>query len=145
MTSDQMEAAYGLVHLWKRAVEKAGSFKTAAVRQALREGLEVDAPGGPLRIDPGTQHAWKRFRLGRIHADRQFDIVHESAEPTRPIPPPRSPFPAAVRLDGARPHPRPGGPDRWQPLRARNPSRCAGSASTLTPTTATPSGTRSTT
>jgi len=92
-TCDPMEAAYGLVHLWKQAVEKAGSLETAAVRQAIRAGLEVDAPGGPLRIDPATQHAWKRFRLGRIRVDRQFDIVHESSEPIPPDPYPEVAFP----------------------------------------------------
>jgi urea transport system substrate-binding protein len=93
VTSDPMEAAYGLVHLWKAAVEKAGSIKTSAVRQALAEGLEVAAPGGPLVIDPATQHAWKRFRLGKISPDRQFEIVFESDGPIPPDPYPQVAFP----------------------------------------------------
>jgi len=114
VTSDPMEAAYALVHLWKLAVEQAGSVATDAVRQALREGLEVAAPGGPLRVDPKTQHCAKPFRLGRIRADRQFDIVHESAGPIEPDPYPQIAFPgwkcdwtqggleqgAEVRIDG---------------------------------------------
>lgn len=50
-------------------------------------------PGGSFRIDPKTQHAAKRFRLGRIRPDRQFDIVHESAATIEPDPYPQSAFP----------------------------------------------------
>ncbi len=93
VTSDPMEAAYGLVHLWKQAVERAGSLDTTAVREALQDGLAFAGPGGEARIDPATQHAFKRFRLGRIRSDRQFDIVHESAEPLPPEPYPQVAFP----------------------------------------------------
>jgi urea transport system substrate-binding protein len=81
------------VHLWRQAVERAGSVATDAVRQVLREGLEVAAPGGPLRLDPRTQHCWKPFRLGRITAERQFEVVHESDGPLEPDPFPEVAFP----------------------------------------------------
>jgi urea transport system substrate-binding protein len=93
VTGDPMEPAYCLVHLWKQAVERAGSFDTAAVRQAFREGLEFDGPGGRVRLDPKTQHTTKYFRLGRIRADRQFDIVHQSEGPLDPDPYPQIAFP----------------------------------------------------
>jgi urea transport system substrate-binding protein len=93
VTSDPMETAYALVYLWRQAVERAGSVATDAVRQVLREGLEVAAPGGPLRVDPRTQHCWKRFRLGRITAERQFEVVHESNGPLEPDPFPQVAFP----------------------------------------------------
>ena len=93
VTSDPMEAAYGLVHIWRAAVEKAGSLDTAAVRQAIRDGITFAAPGGELAIDPATQHACKRFRLGRIRADRQFDIIHESEGLIPPDPYPQVAFP----------------------------------------------------
>lgn len=114
VTSDPMAAAYGLIHVWKEAVERAGSLETTAVRAALRTGVEVAAPGGPLRIDPKTQHAAKSFLLGRVRPDRQFDIVHASAAPIEPDPYPQVAFPgwkcdwtqgglqqgAEVRIDG---------------------------------------------
>ena len=93
VTSDPMEAAYCLVHLWKQAVERAGSLETTAVREALRDGIAFAGPGGEARIDPANQHTFKRFRLGRIRADRQFDIVHESAEVIPPEPYPQVAFP----------------------------------------------------
>jgi urea transport system substrate-binding protein len=93
VTSDPMESAYTLVYLWKQAVERAGSLKTDAVREALRAGLEVEGPGGPLRIDPKTQHGAKPFRLGRVRSDHQFDVVYESDGPIEPEPFPQVAFP----------------------------------------------------
>ena len=93
VTGDPMEPDYCLVQLWKQAVERAGSFETEAVRQAFRDGLTFDGPGGQVRLDPKTQHTTKYFRLGKIRADRQFDIVHESESPIDPDPDPQIAFP----------------------------------------------------
>ncbi|MFM7206077.1 MAG: urea ABC transporter substrate-binding protein [Planctomycetaceae bacterium] len=93
VTDDPMEPAWCLVHLWKKAVEKSGSFDSQAVRQAFRDGLAFDGPGGRVRLDPRTQHTDKFFRLGRIRADRQFDIVHASPEPIVADPYPEVAFP----------------------------------------------------
>jgi urea transport system substrate-binding protein len=93
VTDDPMEPAWCLVHLWKKAVEKAGSFDTQAIRQAFRDGLEFDGPGGRVRLDPKTQHTSKYFRLGRIRDDRQFDIIQSSPEPIAPDPYPEIAFP----------------------------------------------------
>lgn len=90
---DTMEAGWCLLHLWKAAVEKAGSFATAAVRQAFAEGLAFDGPGGPMRIDPATQHCTKYFRLGRIRPDGLCDIVHAPEGPIDPDPYPQAVFP----------------------------------------------------
>ena len=93
VTGDPLEPGYCLVQLWKKAVEKAGSFETAAVRQACADGLEFAGPGGPIRLDPKTQHCTRFFRLGRIRGDRQFDIVAESPTPIDPEPYPPFAFP----------------------------------------------------
>ena len=93
VTGDPLEPGWCLVHLWKAAVEKAGTFETAAVRQAFREGLEFDGPGGRVRLDPKTQHTTKFFRVGRIRGDRQFDIVHQSDGLIDPDPYPQVAFP----------------------------------------------------
>ncbi len=93
VTGDPMEPDWCLVHLWKQAVEKAGSFETEAVRQAFRDGLSFAGPGGTVRLDPKTQHTTKHFRLGRIRADRQFEIVHASEEPIAADPYPQIAFP----------------------------------------------------
>lgn len=90
---DPMEAAYTQVYLWKQAVEKAGTTDTDAVRKVLEAGIEVNAPGGRGRLDGKTHHMHKRFRLGKIREDRQFDLVYESADTIAPEPYPEFAFP----------------------------------------------------
>lgn len=90
---DAMDAAWCLVHIWKAAVEKAGSFAVDALRQAFADGISFAGPGGPISLDPATQHCTKFFRLGRIRRDRLCDVVLASEEPIEPDPYPQSVFP----------------------------------------------------
>ncbi len=91
--SDPMEAAYVAVHLWRIAVELAGSTDPSAVRAAISNGIEFDAPGGRVYLDPRNQHLAKRCRVGQIRADRQFDIVYEAPRIIAPEPFPQDAFP----------------------------------------------------
>src|SRR5437773_438170 len=59
VTDDPIEAAYYQVYFWKLAVEKAGATDVDKVREALRTGIEFDAPGGKVKVDPETQHTYK--------------------------------------------------------------------------------------
>jgi urea transport system substrate-binding protein len=90
---DPMVSAYCAVHLWKQAVEVAGSPEPDAVRAALARSIEFSGPGGPIRIDPKTHHAYKRCRIGRIRSDLQFDVLHESSRAIPPDPYPPDAFP----------------------------------------------------
>jgi urea transport system substrate-binding protein len=89
VVTDPMETAYAGVKLWAAAVEDADSTAPGAIRRALKN-MRGHAPGGPVRIDPGTQHAFKRPRIGRVAADGQFEIVWEAEKPLRPEPYPDS-------------------------------------------------------
>ncbi len=91
--SDPMEAAYVAVHLWKIAVELAGSADPSSVRAALANGIQFDAPGGTVSLNPRNQHLTKRCRVGRIRSDRQFDIVYEAPRVLAPDPFPQNAFP----------------------------------------------------
>ncbi len=93
VVSDPMEAAYSQVYLWKLAVEKAGSFDVDRVLQAFGDGIEFEAPGGRIMVDPKTHHTYKPFLIGRIRQDRQFDIVYETPEWIAPEPYPQLVFP----------------------------------------------------
>jgi urea transport system substrate-binding protein len=93
VTDDPIAAAYAQVYLWKLAVEKAKSTDVDKVRDALRSGIEFDAPEGKIKVDPKTQHVYKYFRLGRIRDDRQFDIVYETPQWIEPNPYPDFAFP----------------------------------------------------
>lgn len=89
VVTDAMESAYVTVHLWARAATEAGDSQPAAVRPALR-GLQTNGPGGPVRIDPDNQYAWKAMRVAQIGERGQFQIVWSSEEPVSPQPFPPS-------------------------------------------------------
>ena len=90
VTDDPIEAAYMGVYFWKAAVEKAGSTDVDKVREAFKTGIEFDAPGGKVKLDPKTQHTYKPFLMGKIRDDKQFDVVYA----TDLIPP--DPYPAVA-------------------------------------------------
>jgi len=92
VTDDPIEAAYLQVYLWKLAVEKAKSFEVDAVRKAFAGGIEFDAPGGKIKLDPKNQHIAKRFHMGKIRDDKQFDVIF-STELIDPEPYPQIAFP----------------------------------------------------
>jgi urea transport system substrate-binding protein len=92
VTDDRIEAAYITVYFWKQAVERAGSTAVDRVREAFKSGIEFDAPGGKVKLDPRTQHTYKRFYMGRINDDKQFDIIF-STDLLQPVPYPPIAFP----------------------------------------------------
>lgn len=85
VTDDPIEAAYFQVHLFAKAVAKAGSIDPRAIRDAAL-GLTFSAPGGEVYIDPENQHTWKFSRIGQIQEDGQFKIVWSSEKPIKPDP-----------------------------------------------------------
>jgi urea transport system substrate-binding protein len=99
VTDDPIEAAYFQVHLFARAVARAGSTDSEAVRQAAR-GLILSAPEGLVRIDPRNQHTWKVARIGQVGRHGQFKIVWSSEEPIKPEPYPDLLFPAGAPARG---------------------------------------------
>jgi branched-chain amino acid transport system substrate-binding protein len=79
------EGAYSQVHLFARALQRAGTLDTQKlVAAALQE--RFDAPSGELRLDPDNHHAWLRPRIGRIRVDGRFELVWESIEAIKPDP-----------------------------------------------------------
>jgi urea transport system substrate-binding protein len=92
VTDDPIEAAYIGVYLWKAAVEKAKSTDVDAVREAFKSNIEFDAPGGKIKLDAENQHIYKRFMMGRIRDDKQFDVIYKT-ELIKPDPYPQVVFP----------------------------------------------------
>lgn len=74
VTDDPIEAAYFGVHVWKAAVEKAGTFEIDRVREAVY-GLEFDAPGGGKKMHESNHHTYKPVFIGEILKSGQFRIV----------------------------------------------------------------------
>ena len=85
MTSDPAEAAYDAVYMWKAACEKAGSFDTDDVREAL-DGLSIDAPEGTITVDGENQHLYKTVRIGQVADDGLIYEQYSTDSPVKPDP-----------------------------------------------------------
>jgi branched-chain amino acid transport system substrate-binding protein len=77
--------AYAQVKLFERALTQAGSLDTQRLVDAAL-GLSLDAPEGPIQIDPDNNHVWLTPRIGRVRPDGEFDIVWEGKSPIKPDP-----------------------------------------------------------
>ena len=85
VTDDPIEAAYFGVHVWKQAVEKAGSTDVDAVRTAVY-GQKFLAPGGEIMMDEVNHHTNKPVLIGEILKDGQFKVVWRSKGLVKPEP-----------------------------------------------------------
>jgi urea transport system substrate-binding protein len=86
ITNDPMEATYIGIHLWKQAVEKAGSFDVDKVRVAMA-GQSFDAPSGmTVKMDEKNHHLHRPVYIGEIAPDKQFKVVSQSDKPIRAQP-----------------------------------------------------------
>jgi len=87
--TDPMATAYSSVHLWAKAVEVAGTEKSQKVREILKD-QSFEGPAGKIWFDPESNHAYRRFYLGKIKPDSSFEILNlENNNPIRPEPYPR--------------------------------------------------------
>ncbi len=85
VTDDPIEAAYLGVHIWKKAVEKAGSTDVDTVRKAVY-GTGFEAPGGFKKIDERNHHLHKPVLIGEILKTGQFRIVNSTKGLVKPEP-----------------------------------------------------------
>jgi urea transport system substrate-binding protein len=72
-----MVLSYDGVYLWKNAVEKAGTFDVAQVRDTLESGaISFDGPGGKTTMQK-NHHTIKNVYIGETKANGQFKILEE--------------------------------------------------------------------
>jgi len=70
-----MVLSYDGVYLWKKAVEKAGTFDVDKVRDVLEnDAISFDGPGGKITMQK-NHHATKNVYIGETTANGQFKIV----------------------------------------------------------------------
>ena len=74
VTCSPMVLSYNGVYLWKKAVEKAGTFEVEAVIKALESGISFDGPGGTVTTQK-NHHLTKNVFIGEILEDGQFEIL----------------------------------------------------------------------
>ncbi len=85
VTSADAEASYIAIILLAQAIQEAQSTDIEAVKQAVYT-CEVEAPQGPVRIDPENNHSYLTPSLGRSVAGGQFEIAWTADEPVKPDP-----------------------------------------------------------
>ncbi|HUX24229.1 MAG TPA: urea ABC transporter substrate-binding protein [Burkholderiales bacterium] len=86
LTNDPMEASYIGIHMWKQAVEKAGTFQVDKVIAAVG-GQKFNAPDGfHIEMDPHNHHLHKPVFIGQVRADGQFDVVWKTKGPIKAQP-----------------------------------------------------------
>jgi len=83
VTNDPMEATYIGIHMWRQAVEQAGTTDVNAVRQALGYQTFKAPSGYEIQMDARNHHLHKPVFIGEITADGQFNIVWQTDGPIR--------------------------------------------------------------
>ncbi|MFW5329661.1 transporter substrate-binding domain-containing protein [Hydrogenophaga sp. ZJX-1] len=84
-TSTWSEMAYSQVHLFARALQKAGSLDRKKLVDAVRS-ISFDSPEGVITIDADNNHCSLTPRIGVCRPDGQFDIVWQASAPVKPDP-----------------------------------------------------------
>ena len=79
------EAAYLCATLLGRAIAAAGTDDVASVKDALYRD-RLDAPQGPVTVDPENNHSYLTPRLGRSTPEGDFNIIWEAPGPVKPDP-----------------------------------------------------------
>ncbi|CAK0772738.1 urea transport system substrate-binding protein [Gammaproteobacteria bacterium] len=86
VTNDPMEATYVGIHLWKQAVEKAGTTDVDKVIPAVG-GQPFKAPSGfTIKMDEKNHHLHKPVFIGEVKADSQFNVVWKTKGPVKAQP-----------------------------------------------------------
>lgn len=84
-TSTWSEMAYSQVHLFARALERAGSLDRRKLVEAVHK-VKFESPEGPIAIDAENNHCALTPRIGICRNDGQFDVVWEGSGPVKPDP-----------------------------------------------------------
>jgi urea transport system substrate-binding protein len=85
LTSDPVEAAYLLVHLFAESARRTGAMDLASLRRGSRN-IVLQGFSGPLIVDAQTQHLWKPALISRYGEARQFEPVWRSHLLIQPVP-----------------------------------------------------------
>ena len=86
VTNDPMEATYIGIHMWKQAVEKAGTTDVDKVIAAMA-GQTFKAPSGfTVKMDEKNHHLHKPVFIGEVKGDGQFNVVWKTKGPIRAQP-----------------------------------------------------------
>ncbi|MBD1548458.1 urea ABC transporter substrate-binding protein [Roseibium aggregatum] len=83
---DPMVSTYDGVHLWAKAVEKAGMADPDAVRAAF-DGLTFDCPSGySIKMSGENNYVSRGVFIGSVNDQQAFDILWQSEDTPKPVP-----------------------------------------------------------
>ena len=86
VTNDPMEATYIGIHMWKQAVEQAGTTDVDKVIAAVG-GQTFKAPNGfTIKMDEKNHHLHKPVFVAEVRADGQFNVVWKTKGPVQAAP-----------------------------------------------------------
>ena len=74
--AQETQTTYLAIHLYAKAVRKAGTTDQGKVAAALESGMGMEAPEGPVFMDPATHHLTHEIRLARAEKDHSITFVH---------------------------------------------------------------------
>jgi len=81
-----MVSAYDGVHLWAKAVEKAGQADPDAVRAAF-DGLSFNCPSGyDIKMTAENNYVSRGVFIGSVNETQGFDILWQSKDTPKPVP-----------------------------------------------------------
>ena len=86
VTNDPMEATYIGIHMWKQAVEQAGTTDVDAVRQAVAGQTFTGPAGFEIKMDEKNHHLHKPVMIAEVKEDGQFNVVWKTEGPVRAAP-----------------------------------------------------------
>lgn len=86
---NSMHVAYLGVHLWAKAVTRAGSSAPEKVVLAASD-ISILGPGGMTYVEPKTHHTWKSIHIAKITAAKELESVWFSKIPIAPKPYPKT-------------------------------------------------------
>jgi urea transport system substrate-binding protein len=75
------EGLYDAVHLFALGAEKTETLENDKLIEGL-QGIQFDAPQGPITIDPSTQHTTHAFHIAEVKGNDwdQLEILHTQEE-----------------------------------------------------------------
>ncbi len=83
--TNSAEGAYHGVYILAKALEKAKNFTPAKIIEAAA-GMEIQTPGGVIKMDEKNHHAWLNTYIGQVQEDLSFKIIASSDGLVAPLP-----------------------------------------------------------